>query len=126
MENNITFESPLPFTENDKSQIKILEVLHLCGNFFSGGLLSSILIALFLALQNDISANVRREAYNMINFNLSFILWIFISSLLILVIIGLILLPFFLICWLIFMIIGAIKHFAGERYTYPMTISFLK
>lgn len=114
------------FSSQEQNHIKILEILHLSGNFFSGGILSSLFVVIFLAVQTDISPKVRSEAYNIINFNISFLLWFIISLVLCLLIIGFFMLIFFGIAWLILMIIGAIKHFAGDTYHYPMTITFLK
>lgn len=114
------------FNSNEQNHIKILEILHLSGNFFSGGILSSLFIVVFLAIQSDISPKVRAEAYNIINFNISFLLWFILSGILCLLIIGFFMLIFFFIAWCILMIIGAIKHFAGDTYDYPITIKFLK
>lgn len=113
------------FSSDEIHHIKILEIIHLLGNFCSGGVVSILGIVIYMAVQKDISPNVRRVAYNIINFNLSFLIYFTISVILVIVLIGILGLIVFGICWLIFMILGAIKHFAGEDYEYPMTIKFL-
>ncbi len=124
METNITTTQKL--SEEEISQIKILEIIHLLGNWCSGGVLSIFGILIYNAIQSNVSPNVRKVGYNIINFNLSFIIYFIISAILCLVIIWFFMLGFFGIAWVILMIIGAIKHFSGEDYTYPMTIQFLK
>jgi uncharacterized protein len=74
----------------------------------------------------EIKAEAKNICYDIINFNLSFILYFIAGFLAIFIIVGLLILPVLYIAWIILMVVGAIKHFAGERYTYPMVIQFIK
>lgn len=64
--------------------------------------------------------------YEIINFNLSFMIYCFVSFILIVILIGLPMLIVFGILYVIFMIISTIKFTGGEEYHFPMTIQFLK
>lgn len=111
---------------DSKEQIKLLEIIHLWSNFLSGWFLGIVAVALFMALKKDITPDVKSVCYELINFNLSFIIYFCIGFILVFFIIGVIVLPIIYILWLIFLVLGAAKHFAWEKYTYPMTIHFLK
>ena len=56
----------------------------------------------------------------------SFIIYFLVGFLSLFILIGILILPVLYITWLILMIVGAVKHFAGERYTYAMVIKFIK
>lgn len=61
-----------------------------------------------------------------INFQLSYTLWVFVSAMLIVLLIGIPLLIILLLVHVIFVLIGAIKADSGELYKYPLTIQFIK
>jgi uncharacterized Tic20 family protein len=104
----------------------MLGILHLVGNIVSGGLLGIILVVVYyLTRKNTLSSLEKETCYEIINFNLSFMLYTFISGCLIIILIGLLLLPAVLITWFVIMIMGFVKHLSGENYTYPLIIRFL-
>jgi uncharacterized Tic20 family protein len=74
----------------------------------------------------EIRPEAKSICYDIINFNLSFILYFIAGFLALFVIVGIFILPVLAVAWLILMIVGAVKHFAGERYVYPMVIQFIK
>jgi uncharacterized Tic20 family protein len=61
-----------------------------------------------------------------LNFQISMTIYMMVSGLLIIVVIGLILLPALLIAELILVIMAAVKVSDGEKYQYPFTIRFLR
>lgn len=107
-------------------QIKIIELIHIVANLLSGGILGIAGVATYMLMNKEIKPEAKSICYDIINFNLSFIIYFILGFLAIFVIIGLFILPVLWIAWIILMIIGAVKHFAGERYTYPMVIQFIK
>lgn len=61
-----------------------------------------------------------------LNFNISVTIYAAISTLLILIFIGAILLGALFLVWAIFAIIAAVKANEGKEYRYPLTIRFIK
>jgi uncharacterized protein len=120
--------APVKKTTNSsgKEGVKMLGILHLAGNLLSGGTLGLILVVLYYFVQkNKLSQLEKETCFEIINFNLSFIVYGFIAFALIILIIGVLLVPIVLITWLILMIVGFIKHLSGENYKYPFIIRFV-
>lgn len=107
-------------------QIKIIELIHIVANILSGGVLGIAGVAIYMLMNKEMRPEAKNICYDIINFNLSFIIYFIAAFLAIFVIVGIFILPVLWIAWLILMITGAVKHFAGERYTYPMVIQFIK
>ena len=104
----------------------MLGILHLVGNLFSGGVLGIILVVLYLLLRKNVLSSLERETcYEIINFNLSFIIYTFISAFLVLLVVGVILLPVIVVAWVVLMIMGFLKHLEGQNYKYPFIIRFV-
>ena len=117
----------IPSSASDAEKIKFLGIIHIVSNILSGGLLGVLCIGGYLLLHSSpISPKVREVCYEIVNFNLSFILYFIGSCVLMLVLIGFVLLPIVYVIWFILMILGAIKHFSGENYIYPMSIKLVK
>jgi uncharacterized Tic20 family protein len=68
------------------------------------------------------SAYVRRQAVESLNFQLSMLIYIFVSLVLMFVLVGFLLVPIVGIAWLVLTIVGAVKSSNGEEYRYPLTI----
>ncbi|MFZ4682610.1 MAG: DUF4870 domain-containing protein [Terrimicrobiaceae bacterium] len=62
---------------------------------------------------------------DVLNFQISWSIYLLLSGLSMFFCIGMILLPVAAIAWLVFVILGAIKASNGERYNFPLTIKFL-
>ena len=62
----------------------------------------------------------------MINFQISIVIYTIIATLSLFIVVGIILLPLFLILALVYTIIGAIKASNGVVYRYPLTFRFIK
>jgi uncharacterized protein len=79
-----------------------------------------------MLVQGPKSRFVRDQAVEALNFNITVLIAVIISSLLIFLLIGLILLPIVLIAWLVFTIIGAVTANDGRPYRYPINIRMVK
>ena len=109
-----------------KEGVKMLGLLHLVGNILSGGTLGIILVIAYLLIKKDtLSALEKETCYEIINFNLSFIIYMWVSMLLIALIVGLLLAPIVGITWLVLLIMWFLRHLVGENYRYPLTIRFI-
>jgi len=109
-----------------KEDIKMVWILHFAWNIFSGWTLWIILVIGFLLMKSDISQESKKVCYNIINFNISYILYIIISAILLLTLVWFVLLPIVILIWFIVFIIWFIKHIAWDNYEYPLSIKFLK
>ncbi|MCP4523493.1 MAG: DUF4870 domain-containing protein [Candidatus Gracilibacteria bacterium] len=107
-------------------QIKLVGILHFAGNIISGGIFGTALVIIYMFSTNDLQPKTKTTIYNIINFNVSFLIYMIISLLLMFVLIGFITLGIGIIIWFVGLIIGFIKHLSGEDYKYPLAIPFLK
>ena len=88
-----------------------------------GNLIAPIVI---WSMKKDEMPMVDTHGKEVINFQLSMTIWLIISAILVVLVIGIPLLIILALLQLIFVIIGAIKADSGELYKYPMTIHFIK
>jgi uncharacterized protein len=72
------------------------------------------------------SAFVREHAVEALNFNLTWLIYIFIAVILAVVLIGIPILIALGIAYLAFVVIAAVRANAGEHYRYPATIRFVR
>jgi hypothetical protein len=72
------------------------------------------------------SAFVREHAVEALNFNLTWLIYIFIAVILAFVLIGIPILIALGIAYLVFVVIAAVRANAGEHYRYPGTIRFVR
>ncbi len=102
-------------------------VMHLLG--FSGFVFPLANIAapliLWLAKRNE-SENVDRVGREVLNFQISYTIYLIVGVILAPVLIGLLVLPVVSILWIVFMVLAATKASKGERFAYPLTIKFLQ
>lgn len=113
-------------TPKSKEQIKLIGILHFAWNIVSWGLLGTILVIWYLIWVNNITPEAKKTIYQIINFNLSFLLYMFISFLLMVILIWFLMLWIGAIIWFVALVIWFIKHLSWETYEYPLTIKFLK
>ncbi len=76
-------------------------------------------------IKRDESPFVEEHAREALNFQISFLIYMIVSALLMLVVIGFFLFIGIAIFGFVVMIIAAIKAANGERYRYPLTIRFI-
>ena len=79
-----------------------------------------------LLLAGPRSAFVRRHAVEALNFNLSTLLYVAISTILMIVLIGFPMLLAVGVTYLVFVIIATVAASRGEDFRYPMSIRFVK
>ncbi|SFI49063.1 hypothetical protein SAMN04487751_1888 [Microbacterium saccharophilum] len=94
---------------------------HLSGIFFS--FLGPLVAYLVLRERGPF---VRAHTATALNFQLTLLIAYVVSSVLILAVIGLVLLPLVGVVGLVFAIVAAVKANQGEWYTYPLTITFVR
>jgi len=89
--------------------------------------LAGIILPIVMWTTNkDKSPLIDQHGKNIINWMISFFIYIIISSILILIIVGIFALIALVIMCVIFIIIGALKANNKEIYKYPLSIQFLK
>ena len=103
--------------------------LHLSGlsGILLGFALAHVLVplAIWLIKRAD-SPEIDATGKAVLNFQISFSIYFLIAGALCWILIGFLILPIFLIIWLICTILAAVRTSNGESYRYPMTIRFLK
>lgn len=77
---------------------------------------------LVLLLKGNTSAYVRAQALESLNFQITMLIAIAVSFVLLFLLVGFLLLPIVGIWWLVFTILGSIKAANGELYRYPLTL----
>jgi len=90
--------------------------------FFALGFLGPLVV---LLAEGRRSAYVRAHAVEALNFNLSVLLWLLISGVLVLVLIGIPMLVGVGILYLVSSILGAMAASRGDTFRYPLTVRFV-
>ena len=78
------------------------------------------------SVKKDEFPMVDMHGKEVLNFQISITIWMFISGMLIILLIGIPMLIVLGMIQVIFVIIGALKADRGELYKYPLTIQFIK
>lgn len=76
-------------------------------------------------VKRDEDPYVAYHAKEALNFNLTFLIALVVSGILVLVLVGFVMLAIVGVLWIIFTIIAAVQANSGEYYRYPMTIRFV-
>ncbi|MDX1660094.1 MAG: DUF4870 domain-containing protein [Nitriliruptorales bacterium] len=76
-------------------------------------------------VKRDEDPFVAEHAKEALNFNLTFLIALVVSVILMFVLIGFVLIAIVAIAWIILTIVAAVKANNGEHYRYPMTIRFI-
>lgn len=74
----------------------------------------------------DESTRVDLHGKNIINFQITYIIWLIVGIITIPIIIGIVILSVLGVAMTIFIIVAAVKSYNGEDWKYPLTINFLK
>lgn len=88
-----------------------------------GNILGPLIIWL---IKKDESQYIERNGKESLNFQISITLYVIISALLVLILIGFVLLLALLLLDFILVVVASIKANDGIEYKYPMTIQFIK
>lgn len=114
-------------TGEDKTVRDLAMVTHLLG--FAGMVLpfGNIIGPLVIWLmKREESQYIDIHGKEVLNFQISMLIWFTISGVLALVIVGFVIMAVLAILSVIWTIMGAIRASAGEFYRYPITIRFIK
>ncbi len=114
--------NPQPQVTNDARNWATLSHLSAFVMFFGIPSLVGPLVMWLLRRDDPYTDYHAKEA---LNFNISFMIYGFIATFLIIFLIGLLLLPAVIITWFILVIRGAVKTSGGHYYRYPMTMRFV-
>lgn len=76
-------------------------------------------------VKRDQDPEVNAHGKEVLNFNLSFLIWHAIAWVLCIVLIGFLLLPIVILLWLILVVVGSYKASEGTLYKYPLTIRII-
>lgn len=88
-----------------------------------GNLLGPLVVWL---IKKDTMPFVNDQGKEALNFNITVLLAAFVSSILMLVLVGFLLLAVVAIAWLVLTIIAALAANKGEAYRYPLTLRLIK
>lgn len=112
---------PIPGMAGESETTKWLAFLHLSGLFV---LVFPPLI--IWILKRDVIPGMNQHAKDVMNFQISMVIYLFASALLILVAVGIFLLPLLGIFCTFVIIINTLKVLGGNPYHYPLNIRFIK
>ncbi|MDY7025612.1 MAG: DUF4870 domain-containing protein [Pseudomonadota bacterium] len=116
-------KSPDPSNEQ-QNWASIAHVCALSGLFFPfGQILGPAIVYL---MKKDESEFIAKHAMEAVNFQITNTLFLFIASLLMLVLIGFVLFPLVLVFDAIFVIVAALAAQKAEHYRYPLTLRLFK
>ena len=91
----------------------------LVGAFVAMAFLGPLLV---LLVKGNTSAYVRAQAVESLNFQITMLVAIAVSFVLVFLLVGFLLLPIVGIWWLVFTIMGSVRSANGELYRYPATL----
>jgi len=81
---------------------------------------------IFWLMKKDQYPEVDRQGKEALNFQISLTIWVIVSAVLILLLIGIFLLIALGVLQLVMIILASVKSNNGERFKYPLTIEFIK
>jgi len=81
--------------------------------------------SIFWFLRRSTDPQLDRVGREVLNFQISFTIYVFAGLLLSGIFIGLLILPAVIIAWVVFMILAAVKAGCGEDYKYPFTLNLI-
>jgi uncharacterized Tic20 family protein len=119
----------VPVPRSNESARSWCIALHLSGlsGIVLGFAFAHVLVPLIIWLiKRADSPEIDSTGKEVLNFQISFSIYFLIAGALCWILIGFLILPIFLIIWLVCTILAAVRTSNGEAYRYPMTIRFLK
>lgn len=120
---NPMYESEPAIDPRDRSLATILHLSSLSGYIIP---LGNFLVPLVIWLiKKDESRDINAIGREVLNFNLSMLIWAVVSLVLCLLLIGFVLLMGLWLFGIVVTIIAAVRASEGRRYRYPLTMRFL-
>ena len=118
-------EDPLPSEPPTEWEKNWAMIAHM-GSFVAAWVALGLLAPLFVMLtKGKESAYVRRHAVESLNFQINALIWIAVSVVLFLVLIGIFMLAIYGVYYLIVVILGSVAASQGRRFRYPLIIRFV-
>ena len=117
-------QQPVAGSVSDQQWIVFLHLSALAGFVLPsfGHILGPLIIWL---VKKPESPAIDAAGRNVLNFQISWTIWMVVSFLTIWACVGVVVFPAVVIAWLVFVIIGAVKASNGETYQFPLTIKML-
>lgn len=112
--------------ESERYCCILMHLLGLSGLIFSVTCVHIIAPLILWLFKRSSSALVDRTGKEVLNFQISWTIYLFVSGALCFVLIGWFVLPLVTLTWLCLIIRAAMKASKGEFYSYPLTIQFVK
>ena len=112
--------------ESERSCCILMHLLGLSGLIFSVTCVHIMAPLMLWLFKRSSSTLVDHTGKEVLNFQISWTIYLFVSGALCFVLIGWFIFPFVTLAWLILIIRAAMKASNGEFYSYPLTIRFLK
>lgn len=120
-----TPESPQPSSGLTDRQWAVFLNLSPLLSFVVPGVVNIVAPLVIWLIKKPDSAFLDRVGREVLNFQISFSIYLAVAAALCLVLIGWVLLPITGVIWFILTIIGSVKAGNGEEYRYPLTIRLL-
>ena len=109
---------------NDNSLAVLMHLLGFAGFVFPfGNIIAPLILWLLKRAESPLLDRTGKEV---LNFQISYVIYAAVAGLLCFVLIGFLILPAIFILWVVFMVVAAVKTGNGEEYRYPMTIRLLQ
>lgn len=113
-----------PLNKDDRTWAMVVHLSALIGCFIPfGNVIGPLIVWL---IKKDVSEYVDDHGKEALNFNLTVAIFAAISTLLMLVLIGVFLLIALFVFWVICLIMAIIRVNEGKSYRYPLTFRFIK
>ena len=109
---------PAPASPDEKTLAIVMHLLCLIGFPIIGPLVVWL-------LKKDQSPYIDAQGRELLNFQISYAIYLFLATLLLFVLIGFAVLPVVGLAMAIFIVIGIVRATEGKVYRFPMTIRFL-
>jgi uncharacterized protein len=117
-------ETPNPLSQDDKNMAMLSHLLTFAGYVIPfGNILGPLVVYL---TKKDQSDYIRHHSAEALNFQVSIMIYVIISVILILVLVGFFLLMAVAIVNVVFTIVAAVKASEGVYYRYPLAIRFIQ
>lgn len=103
--------------------VKMLGIFHFVANVISGGTFGIIVVlAYFLWKKSELSQLEKETCFEILNFNISFLLYTLVLAI---SVVGIVLIPFLALAYLVLLVLGFMSHLNGKNYKYSLVIRFL-
>jgi uncharacterized Tic20 family protein len=117
---NVPAFNPTP----DNSLAVVMHLLGFAGFVFPlGNLLAPLILWLVKRVE---SPELDRVGKEVLNFQISYSIYIMVAGGLCFFCVGFVVLPVVLVAWIVFMIIAAVKTSNGESYSYPLSLRLIQ